>query len=174
MRLPLPAWCDACAFRGVVPRAGLACMLMLMPLVTVGAQRAELRPGARVRLVAPGVVAGRVEGVILGVQNDTMTFAPLQGAPLPIAVAMVTEAHVYRGKSSRAGLKSGALLGGGIGLALGVLSAGFSDGSSGGSAPSDAGNRVGGALAITVFGAGLGALIGNSRGSDNWVRLALP
>ena len=174
MRLPVPRWYVECASCSVVRQVGLAALLVTLPLVTVDAQRAELRPGARVRIVAPGVVAGRVEGVILGVQNDTMTFAPLQGAPLPIAVAMVTEAQVYRGKSSRAGLKSGAMLGGGIGLALGVLSASFSDSPSGESGSSSAGTRVGGAIAITVFGAGLGALIGNGRGGDNWVRLTLP
>ena len=174
MRTSSIGWWNRSALPFALQRVGLTLLLAALPLVTGGAQRAELRPGARVRLQAPGVVAGTLEGVILDVRQDTMTFAPLRGSPMPIALSMVTAAEVYRGKSSRSGMKSGALLGGGIGLALGVMSASFSDKAPGASASSDAGTRVGGTVVITVFGAGLGALIGNSRGGEQWVRLTLP
>jgi hypothetical protein len=147
-------------------------LLALLPLGTSRAQRAELKAGAHVRLRAPRVTAGLVEGVILEVQRDTMTIVPVSGAPLPIAIASVTEAEVYRGKSTRAAAKTGALWGGLISLAIGVISAGFSDTAPG--AKSSTGTRIGGAVAITVVGAGIGALVGGARGSEQWEKLTLP
>lgn len=145
--------------------------LLVAPLVTLSAQRAELREGARVRIRAPGVVAGRLEGTVLGVLGNTLRFAATTGAPLAVPIDRITEAYIYRGKSKRAGAAKGALWGAGVGVILGGSSAAMSDCFEPNCSPGD--NVVGGAV-LAVFSTGIGALIGAGRGGDHWERLVLP
>jgi hypothetical protein len=156
-------------------RAALGVLLALTPLVTSGAQRAELREGARVRLIAPGVVSRRVEGVILSVGRDTLSLAPTKGAPLPIAMAAITDAQVYRGKSVGAGAKKGALWGAGVGLVVAVGIAATSSGScpDGGDSCKTGAGVASGAVYTGISVGLVGALIGAIRGSDRWEQLTL-
>jgi hypothetical protein len=125
----------------------------------------ELQPGARVRVAAPGVVAGRYEGTLLSRTPDTLTLGSSTAAPVAIPVARLTSVEVSRGKSRAAGALRGIKWGAPIGLALGALTASAVTGDCIGCtkdySPAEwvAVSTVSGVM----WGAGIGALIGRER-----------
>lgn len=149
----------------------LTAVALLLPVATLSAQLAELRPGARARLRAPGALAGEVEGVVLAQRGDTVLLAIRDAAPVPVPLAAITSAAVYRGQDRAAGARKGARWGAGVGLGFGVLNAGFSDCTG---AHCGTGDKALGAVALTAVGTGVGALVGAAVRAERWQRLAVP
>ena len=159
---------------GAICAAVTGCLTVTAP--RADAQLAELQPGARVRVQAPGVVAGRLEATVIARARDTVTLTMPRGAPIPVPLAAISTAEVSRGRSHRDGAVKGLTWGAGIGLAVGILSAVTYDASSDacGSEPCDndyaPGEVVaGGFMTGALVGAGIGAL----KGSEHWERLTL-
>jgi hypothetical protein len=155
-------------------RSALITTLWLLLLSTAGgAQLAELQPGTRVRLRAPDVVAGRLEGVVVARGADTLALTRPNAVPVGIPLSAITAAEVSRGKSRRTGAVRGALWGAGVGVALGVLAAVAPDDCSGEECedvPSDVETIVIMPIASALTGAAIGAVVGAER----WERLAIP
>lgn len=152
-------------------RAGLSCAIALLLPGQAWAQLAELRPGSRVRVEAPGELAGRVEATVLELGRDTLRIARPNGAPVPVPIASITWLAVNRGAGRRASAWTGAKREAIVGLGFGLLNVFFSDC---GGRYCDTSYKAGGVAAVTAIGAAAGALIGASRRGDRWVRLALP
>jgi hypothetical protein len=157
-----------------MPRCTLAVALALTlcsasTLVAQVAVRSdEIQPGARVRITAPGIVAGRYVGTVLSRSGDTVTVGSPNSLPLALPTSRIASLEISRGKSRSEGAKRGIRWGAPIGLALGLLTIGFSD------ACYDCVNRsddVGSRVAWVgvngasgaLWGAGIGALIGRER-----------
>jgi len=150
----------------------VAAALLLTPLASAGAQLAELQPGTRVRVRAPSVVAGRLEGVVVQRVADTVVVTRPNAGPVSLPIAAITRAEVSRGRSRGAGALRGALWGGGVGLALGALAA---------AAPNecnanceDEATDVGLVVGTPVLGAAVGAAVGTAVGAERWVPLRVP
>ena len=152
----------ACCSATAVPRAD--------------AQLAALQPGTRVRVQAPAVAAGRLEGVVLSRSRDTVTLTRSRLAPIAVPFAAITAADVYRGRSHGDGAVTGLAWGSGVGLVVGIVAAVTYDAGSDacGTEPCDnaytPGEVVAGSLMIgTALGAGIGAI----KGAERWERLTL-
>ncbi|MDQ6633403.1 MAG: hypothetical protein M3Z10_01455 [Gemmatimonadota bacterium] len=135
------------------------------------AQLAEAQPGARVRLEAPGIVAGRYEGTVLTRNGDTLRVGGPNSQPVMVPIDRLTAFEVSRGSSRTLGAQHGVAWGSAVGLALGlaVLSS-FTECST---CSDDSSGKAGFVLYMTtsgaLWGAGLGALIGRER----WERFDL-
>jgi hypothetical protein len=148
----------------------LAAVLMLLPSVAV-AQVAQLSPGDRVRLAAPGHVDRQYIGVLLRRSDDSVAVEVRAGRrargvsarvdSVRVAVPSIVSLDVSRGRSRWTGAKHGALWGAAAGAFWGLaISAG---------APTE-GSTIGptaalgiGAVLFTVPGAAVGALIRAER-----------
>jgi hypothetical protein len=130
----------------------------------------EAQPGARVRVEAPGIVAGRYVGTVLARNGDTLTLGNPAGVPITVPLARVTSLEISRGKSRSAGALRGVEWGAPIGLGLGVLAASLSDRCE---TCADEQSTAEGIALFTisgvVWGAGIGAIIGRER----WERYQL-
>jgi len=143
--------------------------LLGVPFTMAGAQLSELQPGARVRIQAPGIVAGRYVGTVLTRGVDTVEVGAPGTAPVRIPLARITSAEVSRGSSRTLGAIRGMVWGAPIGLAIGIVAAAGTDDdpycfdscSTGGSNKAEliAGSTLGGAF----WGAAIGAIVGRER-----------
>jgi hypothetical protein len=130
----------------------------------------EVRPGARIRVEAPGIVAGRYVGTVLTRIGDTLTLGAQASQPITLPLARVTSLEVSRGDSRGDGARRGVLWGAPIGLGLGLLTIGFADSCNGCGDP--VGN-VGGVALTTLSGVLWGAAIGAIVGREHWERYQL-
>ena len=128
------------------------------------AQYSEVQPGARVRIHAPGIVAGRFVGTVLNRSGDTIRVGSPNTAPLDVPMARITSLEVSRGKSRASGAGRGALWGAGVGVAFGLAIV-----------VADNGNTVyyepnnGQVIALSLAsGAFYGAIIGAIVGREQW------
>jgi hypothetical protein len=146
-------------------------LLQAVAAVAAGAQLAELQPGTRVRIRAPSVVAGRLEGIVILRTPDTVAVTRPDGAPISVPIVAITSADVSRGRSRSAGAIRGALWGTGVALLLDVAAALAPDDCTGDCAdePTDVELMVGMPVAGLLVGAPVGALIGAER----WERIAI-
>ena len=130
------------------------------------AQLTEVQPGARVRVAAPGLVAGKYEGTVLARTSDTLVLGSTSTAPVRIAIARLTSLEISRGSSRSDGALRGMLWGVPIMTALGVAVA-VSAQNCRTCAPVTDREMVGvvGFFAASgaLYGAGIGALIGRER-----------
>ncbi len=85
------------------------------------AQLVEAQPGARMRIQAPGIVAGRYVGTVISRTADTLVLGSPTSAPVRVPVSRITSAEVSRGNSRGLGAVQGLKWGVPIGLAVGVL-----------------------------------------------------
>jgi hypothetical protein len=160
-----------------LPTVGAIACFVAMTAARADAQLIELQPGARVRVRAPEVVAGRLEAVVIARSGDTVTLTTPRGAPIPVPLGAITAAEVSRGRSRSDGAVKGLKLGTGIGLAMGLLSAiGYDAGSDAcGSEPCENDLTPGELVAASLItGATLGAGIGAMVGAEHWERLTIP
>jgi hypothetical protein len=127
---------------------------------------AEVAPGARVRIQAPGIVAGRYAGTVLARTPDTLVVASAAAGAVRVPIASLTSVEVSRGRSRSLGAMKGAAWGAGIGLAIGLVTAGVAD---------DQGYGSGGEYVVfnALGGAVWGAIIGAIAGSERWDRYDL-
>ena len=132
--------------------------LLALPL-SLQAQMLDVQPGARVRVTAPGLIAGRVEGTVINRTADSVVVATPGFAQYRLAFGSLATLEVYQGRSHGVGAKKGALWGAGVMLPFALL------------ATIDT-PRTSDALAVvaeveTVY-AGVGAIIGSIIGADSW------
>lgn len=132
---------------------------------------AEVQPGARVRVEAPGIVAGRYEGTVLARSADTLTLGNPSGAPVALPLGAIRSLEISRGKSRTTGAVRGMMWGAPIGAALGIFGIATAEECTG------CFESVGDAEALAAFtiagllwGAGIGAIVGRER----WERFDLP
>jgi hypothetical protein len=149
----------------------ISAIMLVVPISAAASQVSELRPGAYVRIRAPGVLAGEVEGAILGRDNDTLRVARPGSAPVAVSLASITHAAVHRGRTRGAGALKGAKWGVGVGLGLGLLNIAFSDCSG---AHCEASDNALGVATFTAIGAGVGAIVGTVVRAERWEQLELP
>jgi hypothetical protein len=152
----------------------IALLLTTAPLVA-DAQYSEAQPGTRVRIEAPGIVAGRYEGTVLSRDNDVVRLGSPNAVPVDVPIGRITSFEISRGKSRWAGVGRGAGVGLVTGLVLGLIAATADEEAR---AYWDAGRRdtlsrgeiVGyGAFAGVLWGGAIGALIPKER----WERFAV-
>jgi hypothetical protein len=154
------------------PSLATVVALSLLALSTLaapaGAQMTELQPGARVRVQAPGIVAGRYVGTVLTRTADTVELGAPGAAPIKVPLARVTSVEVSRGSSRALGALRGVEWGAPIGLVFGVVAASTTEDpycwdycSTSGSYK--AGIIAASTLAGALWGAGIGALVGRER-----------
>ena len=142
-------------------------LVLLLSAVADVQQLPEVAPGARVRIRAPGVVAGSYTGTVLSRSADTLVVAGSAAAAVRVPIASLTQVEVSRGRSRSRGASKGALWGAGIGLAIGVVTMGIADDANYGSQGEYvAFNAVGGAI--------WGVIIGAIVGSERWDGYQLP
>ena len=156
------AWCFAMA----IARAEA----QFAPLV-------ELQPGTRVRVQAPGVVAGSLEATVLTRARDTVTLTRSRGGAVAVPLTAISVAEVSRGRSRRDGAVSGLAWGASVGVAVGLLSAVTYDARSTACGTEPCENDfspgqvvAGGFMAGAALGAGVGAI----KGAKHWEHLTIP
>lgn len=132
---------------------------------------AEVQPGARVRVEAPGIVAGKYVGTVLIRSADTLTLGNPSGAPVALPLHSIRSLEISRGKSRGAGAIRGMMWGAPIGAALGIFGIATAE------ECTACYESVGDAEALAAFtmagllwGAGIGAIVGR----EHWERFDLP
>jgi hypothetical protein len=152
--------------------AGLVLALGAATGSPAAAQTTSPAPEERVRLRAPGVVDGRLTGIVVTRTADALTIRRGDGSVQEIPVSSLTVLERSRGRSRTVGALKGGLWGTGAGLALALANTGFSDGG----CDENAGECVGtlaGIVSWTALGTGVGTTIGFVVGSERWQRLPL-
>jgi hypothetical protein len=146
--------------------------ILAQPLTAQGSLAvAEVQPGARVRVEAPGIVAGKYVGTVLSRGADTLTLGSPSTAPVKLPLRAIRSLEISRGKSRSAGAVRGMMWGVPIGLVLGVFAVATSDNCDACiEATSDAEGFALFAASGVLWGAGIGALVGRER----WERFDLP
>jgi hypothetical protein len=153
----------------LAPRIGVLVLALSLTPIFASAQYTEAQPGTRVRIEAPGVVAGRFEGTVLSRDNDMVRVGAPNAAPVDIPMGRITSFEISRGTSRWAGVGRGASVGLPIGLVLGLLA---STGDAEARTYWDAGGRdtlsrgaiiAYGAFAGALWGGAIGALIPKER-----------
>jgi hypothetical protein len=136
------------------------------------AQHSEVQPGARVRVQAPGIVAGRYVGTVLTRTADTVELGAPGTAPLKVPFARITSIEVSRGSSRLLGAGRGIAWGAPIGLVIGVIAAAGteSDPYCFDSCSTSGSDKAAIVTAGTVGGAFWGAVIGAIVGRERWER----
>ena len=124
----------------------------------VGTRFGELQAGARVKVVAPGVVAGRSEATVIRTTPDTLWLSLSGAGPSAVPLRAITELEVSRGKNRLAGALRGAMYGAGIGVPLGLS----------GNTQSDDLSDTEFFFAQVAGGAMIGAAIGAYIGREHW------
>jgi len=146
-----------------------AALLSISSALPLAAQMSEVQPGARVRVQAPGIVAGGYEGTVLTRTADTIVVGGPNVSAVHIPLARVTSLELSRGKSRAdgaiAGMKWGVPIMGAIGATFAI--AAIADDSCPTCDDISVGEGIGAtaifALTGAIYGAGIGALIGRER-----------
>ena len=147
----------------------LSIVTLLVLALPARAQLTEMQPGARVRIVAPGIVAGRYVGTVLSRGTDTLEVGAPGTAPIKVPFARMTSVEVSRGSSRALGALRGVEWGAPIGLVIGVIAAAGTDSdpycfdSCSTSGSYKAGLIASSTLAGALWGAGIGAIVGRER-----------
>lgn len=143
--------------------------LLAVPFTLARAQLTEMQPGARVRIQAPGIVAGRYVGTVLSRGADSVEVGAPGTAPIRIALARITSVEVSRGSSRALGALRGVAWGAPIGLVVGVVAAAGTDDdpycfdSCSTSGSYKAGIIAASTLGGAFWGAAIGAIVGRER-----------
>jgi hypothetical protein len=116
----------------IVRRTRCLALLLLLSLPSLSpraacAQYAEAQPGARVRVQAPGIVAGRYVGTVLAREPGLLRIGSQNTPPVEVPLDRITALEISRGSSRWAGVGRGAVVGTVTGAALGLLIAAFSN-----------------------------------------------
>lgn len=148
--------------------------LAVVPAIALPAraQLTEIQPGVRVRIEAPGIVAGRYVGTVLSRTADTLVIGAPSATPVKVPIDRLTGLEVSRGSSRSLGAVRGLAWGVPIGIVFGVVAAASTtsadyvycvDYCTSTSSSYKAGLIAGGALGGAIWGAGIGALVGRER-----------
>jgi hypothetical protein len=154
----------------------VALLATLFPLHVAVAQLAELQLGTKLKVRAPGTVAGRITGTLIARSPDSITVTRTNATPIPIALRDITELQVSRGKDHGLGARNGTIWGGGIGAALALLAGTDASDCESRNANADCGSDAW-ALGVAYTAAGgaiIGAVVGAIIGAERWDRLRVP
>ncbi len=148
---------------------------LCVPCYAASAQLNELQPGARIRIRAPGEIAGRLTGVVTARTTESVTITRPNAAPLAVPFSKLTSLDISRGKSRLRGAGKGTLWGVGSGLLLGLISSPPSTCTNywapGSCTPPSRGEFMGTmVLGSVIIGAAVGAIVG----SEVWDSAVLP
>lgn len=146
--------------------AALLSVALALPLA---AQSSELQPGARVRVEAPGIVAGTFEGTIVQRLTDTLVIGASNASAIHIPMSRISSLEISRGKSrsdgALAGMKWGVPIMAATGAAFGIAAVNSDNCRT--CEPFSGGEAVAAtavfALVGAIYGAGIGALIGREH-----------
>jgi hypothetical protein len=120
--------------------------------------------GTKVRILAPTVVAGRVEGTVAEMDAKSLLISVDNGTPVRVSRQAITQLEVSTGRHRKA-LK-GMIIGAGIGAVVFQLNVSNNCQNSIGSCTTSHAAAAGvGALAGGAWGAGIGALFSGDRWS---------
>jgi hypothetical protein len=144
-----------------------ALLLVTLVPVSLAAQMIDVQPGARVRLTAPGVVAGQVEGLIATRTADSVVLLTSKPTSYRIALGSIKTLSVSQGKSRLKGAAKGSVWGAAIMLVMSAAISGDPSVRREGDTNTEpvsiptfiASETMGGAM----FGATIGAIIGSER-----------
>ncbi len=127
--------------------------------------------GDRVRLQAPRISSGQLVGEVTELEGDTLMLSSEGGgSTIAIPTADLERIAVSQGRKSNAIL--GLLVGAGVGIASAVgLSIWVCNADDDGCT---SGQVVGGGLALTAIGAGLGAGVGALIKTERWREASIP
>jgi hypothetical protein len=152
--------------------------LAALILITLGhaaaAQMIDVQPGAKVRVSAPGIVAGQVEGLITSRTADSIVLLTSKSMQYRIALGSVSMLSVSQGKSRLKGAAKGSLWGAGIMLVFSAAVSGDPDMRRGEYANSPPVSVPAFIALETVGGAMIGAGIGAIVGSERWNSYEIP
>lgn len=158
-----------------VPSFALALGMGLASAPSARAQFSEAQPGARIRVEAPGVVAGRYEGTVLTREGATMRIGATNASSVDVPLDRITSLEVSRGKSRSAGAWRGVAWGLPIGLAVGALTATTIRSCTGTTCRDpDAAEKSAYVLGSTLGGAFWGGVIGALVGRERWEKFEAP
>jgi hypothetical protein len=132
--------------------------VLALPLC-LQAQMLDVQPGARIRVTAPGLVAGRIEGTVINRTADSVVVATPAFAQYRLGLNSLATLEVYQGRNHGLGAKKGALWGAGVMLPFALLATI--------DAPST-GDAFAFAAEVETVYAGVGAIIGSIIGADSW------
>ena len=157
------------------------CAMLLLVLAGASPARAQLteaQPGTRVRVQAPGIVAGRYIGTVLVREPNMMRLGAPNAAPIDVPIDRMTSLEISRGASRLAGAGRGAGWGLAIGFGLGVIAAATSSEESrtyynGGIVRIDTVSRAEVVAWSGVAGVVWGAVIGALFPKEKWERFDL-
>lgn len=144
----------------------LAVALTVLPATLLVAQEpARLLPGAHVRVTAPYLPLGPLQGTLTRIDADTLVIGST-----PVARNTLTRLEVNTGRRSHlgTGLGLGLLAGAGLGAILGA-----SVGNDGGEFCTATQCAVAGAAVVGVAGMVVGALVGAMTHTDRWQEVPL-
>jgi hypothetical protein len=156
------------------PAAALLLPILLLLARPAHAQYTEAQPGSRVRITAPGVVAGSYAGTVLAREPGIVRLGSPNTPPIDVPIDRITVFEISHGKSRSAGAGRGVAIGTPIGAVLGLVAA-----------SSDASNRTywdynSGRMdtlsrgEIVLYTAATGALLGAAIGAlvpkERWER----
>ncbi len=149
----------------------VAMLCVMLPTTGMG-QMLEVQPGARVRVLAPGALAGRLTGIVIARTADSLTISRANASPLAIPMSRLTSVELSRGKSHAAGALKGLVIGAGVGLVLGLTPIPEPTCTSRGCDPELTRGEFLGSMILGSggVGAGIGAIVGSER----WDRYQLP
>ena len=151
-------------------RSSLA-VLIVSTLLLPGEARSQEQPksvspiavGTRVRLRAPTVVSGRIEGMVIEMDESSLLIGVNDRVPLRVSRQAISQLDVSTGQHRQA-LK-GMIMGAGIGLAVFALTGAAYQGDESSSARDWASFLGTGLAGGALWGAGIGALIKTDRWS---------
>jgi hypothetical protein len=132
--------------------------LLAFPL-SLQAQMLDVQAGARIRVTAPGVVAGRVEGTVINRSGDSIVIATPALAQYRLGMSSLATLEVFQGRSHGLGAEKGALWGAGVMLPFALLATMDTPRSS---------DALAVATEVEIVYAGIGAIIGSIIGADSW------
>ncbi len=168
-------------------RVLLSCLVVpLFPFASVLGQVPSLHPGQRVRVTAPTYDLRRTPATVSAIRSDTLhlEFARRRldhgraavDSLAAVPLAMVSKLEVIAGRRSNwdKGARTGALVGGGVGLLLGIAYAACDDSWV---CPQSSGERVasvvGGTVVVGLAGGLLGTMIGAMSSREAWREVPL-
>lgn len=151
-------------------------VLLACPLASVAGQIPNLQPGQRVRVTAPSYDLRRTPATFHAIRADTLHFSVTRGRSerssgledslvlaVPVDLVLLLEEPAGRRRNWDKGARTGAIVGGGLGLLVGVGIATcddpwFCSQTGGQSVTAVLGGTAVGGFAGSLFGAAIGAL----------------
>jgi hypothetical protein len=110
--------------RHPIRHASALALALLLGFVPAGrAQLTEAQAGSRVRVTAPGILAGSYVGTVLAREPGVIRIGSPNTQPIDVPIDRITSFEISRGKSRSGGAGRGVVIGAPIGAVLGLVAA---------------------------------------------------